>query len=544
MRKLLVTLAAFAMLCGLPQANAQTVTTPSFGDDSYVHVPLQFGFPFYGRTFTNSWMHSNGVVSFLDPAVNSTAGSWAYCCEGVNLSNSVSPQFSFMIAPLWTDLYPVGSSSFRTEGTAQYQKYFWNNIAEISNMNNLNSFSVEIRPTGFIGVDYSRVNIQNQNTTAGIIGDASLGQKQQFYFGRGIPNGALTNWSVNETLADPCTTNPLSSPSCPGYTQAMCTTNPLFSSTCPGYTEAMCTTNQLFSTSCSGYAQAYLDLQCSLNPLYSTVCSGYEVAYFNQQCNANPLYDQACSGYADAYYVQQCNANPLYDSGCNGYAQAYFDQQCSLDGLYDRTCPNYAQAYAANMLLNPPVVSTPIVIVAQVNEVTPALVSDPVVNQTLTTTSTSAAPAATATTIVPLAPAPAKTETKVETKVESSASTSSSSSEKKDEPKSTRQQLAERRLEAARAKAVEQGKNLANDMGNAASLEQQVALQNVVMQAMGFTAGFDAYNQRTIQDTPFYKPFEIYRGNNNIDAPSSRRLFGGSDLKHEQLVDQQYNLGQ
>jgi hypothetical protein len=93
----------------------------------------------------------------------------------------LGPQFNFMIAPLWTDLYPVAGSTFRTEGTTTYQKYFWNNIAEISNMNNLNTFSLEIRPTGFIGATYDLINIQNQQVAAGISGDISLGQMQKFY---------------------------------------------------------------------------------------------------------------------------------------------------------------------------------------------------------------------------------------------------------------------------------------------------------------------------------------------------------------------------
>lgn len=159
---------------------AATITNPTFSDDSYVAVPLQFGFPFYGRTFTNSWMHSNGVVSFLDPAVpiagvGYNPGFNAYCCG--DRPTGTKPEFSFIIAPLWTDLYPVPSSTFRTEGTTTYQKYFWNNISEISNGNNLNTFSLEIRPSGFIGATYDKINIQNQNTWAGIVGDPALGQK-------------------------------------------------------------------------------------------------------------------------------------------------------------------------------------------------------------------------------------------------------------------------------------------------------------------------------------------------------------------------------
>lgn len=334
---------------------AATITNPTFGDDTYVSVPLQFGFPFYGRTFTNSWMHSNGVVSFLDPAVPlpngaPNPGQWAYCCG--DQPTVTKPEFSYMIAPLWTDLYPTPSSTFRTEGTTTYQKYTWNNIGEISNTNNLNSFTLEIRPTGFIGINYEKINIQNQQTWVGLTGDTVANQINERFWGVPGLNAHLSlipNWSVNDTPADMCMTNPLSSPSCPGYTDAMCLSNPLYATTCAGYQQAFlsqqCALNTLYDVQCPGYATAYLNYQCSINPLYSTTCQGYETAYFNQQCTENPLYNSRCSGYAQAYHDQQCSINPLYATTCSGYASAYFSQQCSINALYSPDCPGYRAAY-------------------------------------------------------------------------------------------------------------------------------------------------------------------------------------------------------
>lgn len=546
---------AFLLLfCSFSYSNAQevpVVTNPTFYDDTYVHVPLQFGFPFYGRTFTNSWMHSNGVVSFLDPMApipNApyNPAQWAYCCEGLSLvptNPQLGPQFNYMIAPLWTDLYPVGNSTFRTEGTSTYQKYFWNNIAEISNMNNLNTFSLEIRPTGYIGVMYDQIRLQNQNVTAGITGDIGLGQMQQFYYGTGISGQSLQNWSVANTPGDVCASNPLSSPSCPGYTDAMCSTNPLYSTSCSGYQQAFltqqCSANPLYSPQCPGYAAAYLTYQCSLDPLYSTTCEGYETAYFNQQCSINPLYSINCLGYADAFYVQQCTADPLYDKGCTGYAEAY--------ALKYVIAGPTATTTSATIIVATNTISDPVAQAAP-------LVSDPVVNQSITTTTTSASPSQPVAP-VQLVPAPqpvatvaaAKTEEKKEEKKTESAGSSSTttttttSTDNKDQPKTNRQALAERRLEAARAKAVEDGKQLAGKMGEAATMEAQVAVQNVVLQAMGFTPGFDAYGKVLLPDVAGYKPFEIYKGQRNIDNPLGRRLMTGSDRLHNEMVDMQYN---
>jgi len=630
-----------------------TTTNPTFSDDSYVHIPLQFGFPFYGRVFTNSWMHSNGVVSFLDPmtpieGAGYNPGAWAYCCSGERPTVS-SPQFSYMIAPLWTDLYPVGQSRFRTEGNSQYQRYYWENIAEISNMNNLNTFGLEIRPSGYIGSMYSNVNIQNQSTWIGTIGNPRLGEWSEIQYGIGIPAGSRSNWSLPETIAADCS-NPLINPACPGYAQAyltqQCSISPLFSNQCPGYQQAyfdqQCSLNSLYNVNCPGYATAYYDYQCSVNPLYHTGCPGYETAYFNQQCSADPLYNSGCPGYstayfnqqcglnglysttcpnyADAYYVQQCTANPLYDVGCTGYAAAYFtqqctadplynsgctgyqeayfaqqctisglystqcpnyatayfNQQCSLDSLYNNQCPGYAEAYAKKNILNignttspsTPTAPAPVVVATTTSDpvamVSPTT-SDPVVNQAIATTTTSASPAQAATTTVPLVPkqepaaaAPAtvaakteekkeekKEETKEETKTADSkesttTTTTASSSDNKDQPRTARQALAERRLEAARAKAVEDGKQLAGKMGEAASIEAQIQVQGVVLAAMGFVPGFDRYGQVTLPDVAGYKPFEIYRGQRNVDNPAGRRFLTGADRRHQEMVDQQY----
>lgn len=306
------------------------VTTPTFSDDSYVAVPLQFGFPFYGRTFTNSWMHSNGVVSFLDPAVpiegvGYNPGAGAYCCG--DRPTTTRPEFSYMIAPLWTDLYPDGESTFRTEGTPQYQRYSWTNLGEISNGNNRSSFGLEIRPSGFIGASYTQINM-NQTAWIGTVGNPAAGEINEIFYGSpGINYRGLTSWSSESTpVGDLCLVDPLSSPTCAGYAQAMCAANPLY------------------ATTCAGYAQAYYTQQCSANPLYDTGCPGYAEAYLTQQCSANALYSPSCPGYADAYLTQQCSNNPLFSVDCQGYAQA--SQQCQANPLSYSYCPGYQTASA------------------------------------------------------------------------------------------------------------------------------------------------------------------------------------------------------
>lgn len=269
-------------LCFSGYSNAQTVSTEhSISDDGYVNVPLQFDFPFYGQLFNNSWMFSNGLVTFVDPTQSGMAGS---NLSVQPFSTTMGSSFNYSIYALWTDLINI-SGTFRTEGSTGFQRYSWIGISPYYDQNRLNTFSVEIRPDGKIITNYTLIDANYAGV--GLTGNTSVGEFEQIAYHQGaVTNGSISNWER--------------------YTQAVdiCSTDPLSSSTCPGY------------------AEAYKDYQCSINPLYDTTCSGYEQAYFSQQCTINPLYNQSCPGYAEAYFNQQCTSNPLYNNRCPGYAQA------------------------------------------------------------------------------------------------------------------------------------------------------------------------------------------------------------------------------
>lgn len=351
------------------------------------------------------------------------------------------------------------------------------------------------------------------------------------------PSGNISNmYSTIVYTPDPCVVDPLSSQSCPGYQQALlnqqCPANPLYDSACPGYAAAVfaqnCNADQLYHPSCPGYAAAYLVYQCGLDPLYSPSCSGYEAAYFSQQCTADPLYSNQCPGYERAYFNQQCLRNSLYSNQCEGYATAY------------------AIKYIVKM---DPVITT--AVNQQLTEIVETQKNDPVAAATNTT----AAPTTTsATSVSPVAvvsvvkPSPAATTTTAvatqpETKKDSGNATQSSDSKSEDKPKTAKEALAERRQEAAKKEAVAKARDLAGQLGSATSMEAQKAVQNVVIQAMGFTPGFDQYGKSVIPDTQFYRPYSVYGNQKNVDTRNGNRLFGGTDRVHQQLIESQYQLG-
>ena len=250
----------------LPTLSYTQVIQHQISDDGYVRVPLQFAFPYYGRVFTESYMFSNGVVGFLNPTSS-------FCCSGYDITQPNHP-FSFAIMPLQTDLINY-QGRFLTQGSTQFQRYTWENISEYGRPDNLNTFSVEIKPSGFIGINYEKINLEAWRTvTMGMTGDSSMNQYTLNYSGAGFRSTENVSY-ITQSTGDMCLVDPL------------------------------------FSTSCAGYAQAYLTQQCGLNALYDPSCPGYAQAYYNQQCSLNPLYDRGCSGYAEAYAL----ANLVSTSG-------------------------------------------------------------------------------------------------------------------------------------------------------------------------------------------------------------------------------------
>jgi len=57
---------------------------------------------------------------------------------------------------------------------------------------------------------------------------------------------------------------------------------------------------------------------------------------------------------------------------------------------------------------------------------------------------------------------------------------------------------------------------------------------------LGYNPNFRAYQQDQIADADFYKPKDIYEGQQNYDNPAARFFNGASDSKHNEMVRQQY----
>ncbi len=79
-------------------------------------IPLGFNFDFYGTTYSQAYVSSNGFLTF-------NSGSYNGCCSGPFLPYSSSDP-SNLIAGFWNDLNnPQGNIRYQTTGTAGSQQF-------------------------------------------------------------------------------------------------------------------------------------------------------------------------------------------------------------------------------------------------------------------------------------------------------------------------------------------------------------------------------------------------------------------------------------
>ena len=321
--KKLVSSLLFSLLCFGALADEVEVVME---DDSYVYVPLNFGFPLYGQVFTHSIMYDNGVVGLYDP----TAGTGCnpanmYCApinwnpqsawDAYNLGNLNAQSFSYMLAPLWSDIAPDDTTKYYIDSGSDYQKYRWSNMVEFYSIYGneeqqeggarYSNFALELRQSGQILTTYGDTDLNTSNVWTGITGNVQAGEINQYKplieYGTQVTTGLnIQDWEVSsdgtisETGYDPCPSDPLSSPECPGYDAA--------------YLTQQCSIDSLYDTACDGYGQAYIDDQCALDPLFSPSCIGYSAAIAAVETTyKDPVYDDPNMGATDT------NSDPFTD---------------------------------------------------------------------------------------------------------------------------------------------------------------------------------------------------------------------------------------
>lgn len=235
-------------------------------DDGTFHVSLGHTFPYYGGIFTDAWMSSNGVIILYDPTTQ--FGNWntgnSMCCSGYDLTNWEpwqGDQFSFMLAPLWTDLRDANlttTDGYYYKTNEGVSSFLWYDVVEFGT-SNTNTFQANLWPDGSFDFLYDEVDITQHNTFMGFTGDITKNEINQL----GYYQGGVTEFDID-----------------------------FHSQSVNG--------GRAWYGSDGGYETK---LDCS-NALNDSGCPGYEEAFFEQECLYDPLYDQQCSGYQGALAAQ------------------------------------------------------------------------------------------------------------------------------------------------------------------------------------------------------------------------------------------------
>lgn len=434
----------------------------------------------------------------------------------------------------------------------------------------------------------------NQQCSANPLYDVGCPGYQQAYYNQQCTNSPLYDSGCpgyQQAYHDQqCSMDALYSSDCPGYQQAyynqQCAGDPLYDIGCSGYQQAyynlQCSNNSLYDSGCPGYEQAYYTQQCSISPLYDVGCNGYQQAYYNQQCQLDPLYDSGCPGYAQAYYNQQCSADPLYDTGCNGYAQAYYDQQCSNSPLYDSGCPGYTEAvFQQNCSIDPlfsqqcpgfaeaialkiaqeqqdQMFSEELIVSPDVTVDPGQTTGDPVLDQLLsvlpepielTTIQDEIVQTVAVEEVVATAPIEEPTpEDEAEAEEMLDELVNETSNEKSDGKSDSKEKSdgekskpnADKQKAAVAAKIAELKKELAS---GAASAKEVAAIQAQLSVLISFVPGFDQY-YIVLPDSPFYQQEQVYQNQQLPQNKDALRFGLASELKHDEMVQMQYDRRQ
>ena len=150
----------------------QTMTQLNGGDDSTQLVQLAFPFQYYGQTFTSAWVSSNGFVSFQSAA--------HLCCDGQPMAQAQRNT----IYGYWTDLISNPNPYYRMTDTSAL--FGWYNTAEFGTQNRV-TFEIGLFNDGKIQFNFGALANTFHTVSVGITGPEATDNVQLFY-GQNVQN--------------------------------------------------------------------------------------------------------------------------------------------------------------------------------------------------------------------------------------------------------------------------------------------------------------------------------------------------------------------
>ena len=278
-------------------------TDMSASDDGTSQVfNFGFDFNFFGETFSQGYMASNGCLIL---GSLSTADTWEKNCTQYN--PSPSPNTNYTMYPFWTDLIMGENSSMLAKSFDDKIIFGWYEMWEYYR-DSKNTFELWLYPNNTYEAIYGQLDIQDHDVFIGIQGNEQ--ELETYYF------------------------------------HDECNTGIINSTTCVNQDWNNIGENQTLENGGSIFVGEVVD--CS-NPLNDTSCSGYADAYQTQQCDIDQLYSEACPYYWDAYDDLQCNLDPQYGPFCQGYSQeqdiGYFQEEEHFEYGYEEEQFGYEEEF-------------------------------------------------------------------------------------------------------------------------------------------------------------------------------------------------------
>ena len=246
-------------------------------------IDLSFNFTFYGSTFSQARMATNGCLHF--------GNSGSYCNDYT--PDPINGQHTYTIYPFWTDLIRDSDSRMKSWGDNSKMIFGWYNLREYNRASD-NSFEIILWNNNSFDLRYRELDIINHDVLIGEVG-ANKDDSYTYYYhdecNTGSTNSSTcvnTDWNNSDK-----NTNLENGGSLFGWGSGsgIDCSNPLNDSTCPGYADAyqtqQCNIDQLYSESCPYYWDAYDDWQCDLDSQYGPFCQGYrqeeDVGYYQEE---------------------------------------------------------------------------------------------------------------------------------------------------------------------------------------------------------------------------------------------------------------------
>jgi hypothetical protein len=435
-------------------------------------------------------MFSNGVVGFLDPLdVPGTGIVYdGLCCHGQDLTSFTGVRFNYTIMPWNTDLIDTGVGKFYTQGDESFQKYMWENLSEYYDRNTSNTFDLTIYPMGNIEVNYEQVQVNNHAVTVAVVGDLSQGEYEQWFYNHPT-NGAIF-WNSQED--DPVEI---------------------------ANGESVCSVIPDSHISCLYYPQVYAD------------------NVYNQQCALDPLYDYGCDGWSDAYIDEYVE---------DDVQEVWETDEEDVESIYVLEEPEVFQVIEIESLDDYTLISTTIEeAIPEMEDLFEDIAQEELIEEIEAELEEFLEPE------VEEEPLEEPIEEELdESEPEEEAIQEEQTEEEPEQEEIVEAKVEEPKLVETKKKASKKEKmreiisnklqNLATEMGEAASLEEQQKLQSLILALLNFNAGFNTYNTQLLIDGVFYEDKGIYLDKDIPDNQRGLRNGLANEILHNKLMDLQW----